>query len=80
MRVKHAAPTQVAGIDLRCQICRHDQFFERQGQLNTAVASLLNLDWVDPTTRCLIRANCGYIHWFVQEKSLRKYRAKDRPD
>jgi len=72
---KNAAPTQVAGIDLRCEICQHDRFFERQGQLNTAVASFFNFDWVDPAARCLICANCGYIHWFLPEKMLRKTRA-----
>jgi len=73
---KNAAPTQVAGFDLHCEICRHDRFFERQGQLNTAVASFFSFDWVDPTARCLICANCGYIHWFLPEKMLR--RARDR--
>ena len=73
---KNAAPTQVAGLDLHCEICRHDRFFERQGQLNTAVASFFSFDWVDPTARCLICANCGYIHWFLPEKMLRK--ARDR--
>jgi hypothetical protein len=42
--------------------------------LNTAVASFFNFDWVDPTARCLICANCGYIHWFLPEKMLRKAR------
>jgi hypothetical protein len=69
---KHAAPTMVAGIDLRCEICRHDHFFERRGQLNTTLASFLNFDWIDPIARCLICANCGYIHWFAPEKLLRK--------
>jgi hypothetical protein len=52
----------------------HDRFFERQGQLNTAVASFFNFDWVDPTARCLICATRGYIHWFLPEKMLRKAR------
>ena len=72
---KHAAPTQVAGNDLRCEICQHDRCFERRGQLNTAVASFFHFDWVYPTARCLICASCGYIHWFVPEKML-----NPRPD
>jgi len=52
----------------------NDRFFERQGQLNTAVASFFSFDWVDPTARCLICSNCGYIHWFLPEKMLRKAR------
>ena len=69
---KHAAPTQVAGIDLRCEIYKHDHFFQRQGQLNTAVASLFIFDWVAPTARCLICANCCYVHWFLPEKMLHR--------
>ena len=71
---KHSAPTQVAGIDLRCQFCENDRFFERKGQLNTKATSLLNLDWIDPTARCLICSNCGFIHWFMPEKALSKVR------
>jgi hypothetical protein len=69
---KHAAPTGVAGIDLRREICHHDHFFERRGQLNTAFASFFNSESVDPTTRRLICANCGSIHWFVPEEPLRQ--------
>ena len=69
---KTAAPLQVNGFDLRCQICQGERFFERQGQLNTKAATLFNLDWINPTARCLICANCGYIHWFLPEKALRK--------
>jgi len=64
---KYSAPIQVAGIDLRCQICQHDHFFERQGQLNTRALTLFRLDWINPAARCLICANCGYIHWFMSE-------------
>ena len=64
---KYSAPIQVAGIDLRCQICEHDHFFERQGQLNTRALTLFRLDWINPAARCLICANCGYIHWFMSE-------------
>jgi hypothetical protein len=64
---KHAAPTQVAGVDLRCQICQHDSFFERKGQLNTRGLTFFRLDWINPAARCVICANCGYIHWFMSE-------------
>ena len=48
---KVAAPTQVAGIDLRCQICQHDCFFERSGQLNTRALTFFRLDWINPAAR-----------------------------
>jgi hypothetical protein len=65
---KQALPVEAAGIQLTCEICTHDRFFEREGQLNTAVASFFNFDWVDATARCLVCANCGYVHWFLPLK------------
>lgn len=62
---KTATPAQVSGIDLRCEICNHDRFFERQAQLNTAVATFFSLDWANRTARCLVCERCGYVHWFL---------------
>lgn len=53
---------QVWHRDLECQICRGKQFWTREAQLNTGVASLFN--FASPTATCLICASCGYIHWF----------------
>ena len=35
------APEQVhvGGVDLHCEICKHDQFWQRTAQLNTAAAT-----------------------------------------
>ena len=59
---------QVAGIDLRCEICKHDRFWTRQAQLNTAAASFFNFDWVNPSAVCYVCDRCGYIHWFLPER------------
>jgi hypothetical protein len=59
------APVNVAGVDLRCQVCENDKFFHRRAQLNTAMMSLFDLDWLNPSAECLLCSNCGYIHWFV---------------
>ena len=64
---KNSAPIQIAGTDLHCQICQHDHFFERKGQLNTRALTFFRLDWINPAARCVICANCGYIHWFMSE-------------
>lgn len=58
-------PMVVEGHQLRCEICQHDRFFEREGQLNTALATFFNFDFANPTARCLVCANCGYVHWFL---------------
>src|SRR6187399_1995312 len=35
--------------ELICSVCDFDLFFERKGQLNTAVASFFGMDWTNPT-------------------------------
>ena len=51
--------------ELTCRVCDFDLFFERQGQLNTAVASFFNLDWTNATADCWVCGRCGYVHWFL---------------
>ena len=69
--------TLLTGATLACQVCDNDRFFLRKGQLNTALRSVFNLDWADPTAECVICARCGFIHWFVgtKKKAKRKSRA-----
>lgn len=53
------------GVVLHCVVCRCDLFFERRGQLNTALASFFNLDWTNATAECWVCGKCGYVHWFL---------------
>lgn len=62
---REAQPVNVAGIDLRCQVCGGDRFHHRRAQLNSAVASFFSLDWLDAQAECLMCERCGYIHWFL---------------
>ena len=66
---KSPKPFQVAGIDLRCQVCEHDRFSERKGQLTTRVLTFFRLDFLNPAARCLICSNCGFVHWFMAAKT-----------
>ncbi len=54
-----------SGEELACLVCEFDLFFKREGQLNTALASLFHLDWADPTANCIVCGRCGYVHWFL---------------
>jgi hypothetical protein len=56
---------EIQGKMLRCQICQHDEFWRREGQLNTAAASFFNVDWANTSAMCLVCDRCGYIHWFL---------------
>lgn len=55
----------INGIDLNCEICKNDTFWQREAQLNTAVATFFNFDWANATAYCLVCGRCGYIHWFM---------------
>lgn len=58
----------VANLKLRCEICKHERFWLREAQLNTAVATFFNFDWVNPTATCYVCDGCGYIHWFLTKR------------
>ena len=53
------------GKELACLVCGHDEFFERQAQLNTAGMTFLHLDWLNASGVCQVCARCAFIHWFL---------------
>jgi predicted nucleic-acid-binding Zn-ribbon protein len=60
---------EVNGVQLVCHVCRHNKFWRTEGQLNTSLATFINLDWTNISAVCLVCDNCGYIHWFLPKKS-----------
>jgi hypothetical protein len=58
-------PCEVAGVSLRCEICKHTRFWHRKAQLHTALASFLDFEWLGPSADCFVCAHCGYVHWFL---------------
>ncbi|NNK19055.1 MAG: hypothetical protein HKP49_07880 [Maribacter sp.] len=58
----------IKGKRLKCSICGHGIFIPRKAQLNTKVASLMNLDWANKSAYCYICANCSHIDWFMEEQ------------
>ncbi len=65
---KEPERVEVLGKEMRCEICGGREFWQRQAQLNTSVASFFNLDWTNPSATCVICAHCGYIRWFAPLK------------
>ena len=59
---------QVAGLDLHCEICKHELFWHRRAQLNTAVATFFSFDWANATAECYVCDGCGYVHWFLPKR------------
>ncbi|OEK03605.1 hypothetical protein BFP97_19705 [Roseivirga sp. 4D4] len=56
---------EVNGTRMKCVVCQHEEFEERQAQLNTQVSTLLGIDWADTEATCLVCDNCDYVHWFL---------------
>jgi predicted nucleic-acid-binding Zn-ribbon protein len=52
-----------------CPHCDGAEFMAGEAQLNTAVATLLNLDWTNRSATILTCSSCGQIQWFAQEPS-----------
>lgn len=69
-RTNHDEPTtvEVLGRPLRCYVCEYDNFWHRNVQLNTGLATFFNFDWIDPSATCCICARCGHIHWFLPQR------------
>ena len=55
------------GKPVRCPHCDGAQFVAGQAQLNTALASLFELDWLNETAIILSCVSCGQIQWFAKE-------------
>ena len=59
---------EVHGGRLECKHCGHGEFEERKAQLNTAVASLFELDFLDKSAEVYVCRRCGFLHWFLDPK------------
>jgi hypothetical protein len=55
------------GKPVLCPHCSGTQFKADKAQLNTAIATLLSLDWTNQSAAILICASCGHIQWFVKQ-------------
>ncbi|NOU60945.1 hypothetical protein [Marinifilum caeruleilacunae] len=62
-----AQQVSVKGHQLHCPVCSETLFYQREAQLNTAVASFFNFDWANRSAICFVCANCTHISWFLGE-------------
>lgn len=60
-----AQPVEILGNPMRCEICDHDRFFQREGKIQTTGMTFLELDWLNQSANCVVCAQCGYVHWFL---------------
>ncbi len=64
------AQYDVAGRPITCESCGNDQFEVRKAQLNTALASLFDLDFLNPSAWTLTCSHCTRIAWFGEEPAI----------
>ena len=55
---------ELAGKSIACPHCGRDIFKKSEAQLNTALRTFFNLDWLDESATVLLCMECGQIQWF----------------
>ena len=54
----------MGGVQIKCPVCGNEMFLQGQAQLNTAVMTLVDLDWANKSATTLACSRCTYILWF----------------
>lgn len=60
-----AKPVEVLGNPMKCEICGHDRSFQGEGKIQTTGMTFLELDFLNPSTDCVVCEQCGFVHWFL---------------
>lgn len=61
---------RVYGTELRCAICKHDEFERKHWYLISWFAALTHWIGKGPAATCYVCTRCGYVHWFVPVSEL----------
>lgn len=61
-----AREIQIAGRQLRCQVCDYTRFYRREAGLSTGASNVFGQDWANSQATCFVCEQCGYVHWFVR--------------
>ncbi len=51
---------------LECHHCNNSIFFKKKAQLNTAVMTFFDLDFMNPSAEVFVCSNCKYLFWFLE--------------
>ena len=70
---------QIAGKALRCHHCGSESMAQRKAQLNTAVLTFFDLDWLNKSATVFACTQCGFLHWFLPSARTEEY-GSDPPD
>jgi hypothetical protein len=58
---------EVNGTAFRCQVCKHETFWQHRAQRHSGVATFFDLEGASPTCHCTISSACGDVHWFFPQ-------------
>lgn len=61
-------PVEILGRPMRCLICQHDRFSQREIHLPSALAPFLEDEIEGPIVINFVCGKCGYVHRFSQRK------------
>ncbi len=56
---------EVHGKKVVCYHCGGDSFVSRRVQLNTAVLTFFNMDYLNKSADVYVCADCGHLEWFL---------------
>lgn len=66
---REVAAVHVQGRALRCLICSHDAFWEREVDLSAPGLGLFSLD-DGSRAHCAVCARCGHVHMFIAPSTV----------
>ena len=64
------AQYSLEGKPVHCPHCNGSEFTTGQAQLNTALATLIELDWMNKTATVQTCTSCGQIQWFGVQPTM----------
>jgi hypothetical protein len=59
---------RIEGEPLRCLVCRHARFWQRNVEITPSMAELFSIEQAKATVACYICDRCGHIHWFMPQR------------
>lgn len=61
---------EVCGKQLICVHCGGNRFIHREAQLNTAVMTFFDIDWLNKSAEVFVCSACGRLEWFLDPTVL----------
>ena len=65
---REVGAVEVQGRTLRCLICSHDMFSQRE--IDVSAPGLAFFTQADARAHCAVCARCGYVHMFIPPATI----------